>query len=80
MMSRFCPSSVPLVPSSAIMYWITWSWFLCMALQISIRFENTVFFVPSLSTCGGLMMVLVFSDNAGFFSRKMPNTRPSSSS
>ena len=52
MMSRFCPSSVPLVPSSAIMYWITWSWFLCMALQISIRFEKTVFFVPSLkSTC-----------------------------
>jgi hypothetical protein len=46
-MRRDCPSSVPLVPSSAIRYWMTCSGLRCMALQISIRFTNTVFFVPS---------------------------------
>ena len=80
MIRRCVPSSVPEVPSSAIMYWMTCSGDRFIALQISIRFANTVFFVPSRSTCGGLMIVLVFSDKLGFFSRKMPKTRPRSSS
>lgn len=48
-------------------------------LQRSMKFTNTVFFVPSRRTWGGLITVLRLSPaSSGLFSRRMLNTLPRS--
>ncbi len=50
------PSTEPLVPISANMYWMTCSGCRCMRLQISETLAKMDFLLPSRRICGGAMV------------------------
>ena len=72
---RPVPSMEPSVPSSAMKNWKRCSGLRFIILQISAKFTQSVFLVPTRMSCGGLSVCRRFSWSSGFFAWRISTTR-----